>query len=105
MNCLVFDGFLVPNLESGEIVSSYETPSLHDIYHFSSLVRLGFVDPLGLGDHSPGSFPYAMSELDFPREVAGYGPKHCNCRKDWFAESLRHHQRPSECAARPCREI
>jgi len=84
-NCGVFDGFLVQNLESGKLVPTYKTLSLHDVYRSSSLVRLGVVDPLGLGYQSPGSFPYAMSETDSSREVAGYSPKHSHCRKNWFA--------------------
>jgi len=75
-NCGVLDGFLVPNLESGEVVPTYETPSLHDVYRSSSRVRLDFQDPPVLGYQSPGSFPYAMSETDSSGEVAGYGPKH-----------------------------
>jgi len=73
-NCGVLGGFLVPSPESGEVVATYQTPSLHDVHCSSSLVRLGVMDPLVLGYQSPRSFQYAMSETDSSRDVAGYGP-------------------------------
>jgi len=81
-NCNVLDGFLISNLESGEVVLTYENLSLHDVYYSSSLVRLGVVDQFGLGYLSPGSFPYVMSETESSREMAGYGPQHSHFRKD-----------------------
>jgi len=68
----ILDGVLVSNLEAGEVVPTYETLNLFDVLRAGSLVRLGVVDPLGLGYQSSGGFPYALSETDSSRDVAGY---------------------------------
>jgi len=62
--------------------------SFHDVHHSSFFVRLGVVDPLGLGYQSSGSFLYALSETDSPCEVAGYDSKHCHCRDIYIQLSL-----------------
>jgi len=74
-------GSLSKNLKAGEVVAIYQTLNLHDSHLSDSLLRLGVVDPLDLGYQSSGSFLYALSETDSSREVAGYGSKHCHCKK------------------------
>jgi len=92
----IFDGLVVQNLEAGEVVATYETLSFHYVHLFGSLVRLGVLDPFDLRYQSSESFPYLLSETD--SEVAGYGSKHCHCRKDRLAERLYSHRRPPGCA-------
>jgi len=72
-NCGILNGFLVPNLEAGEVVPTYGIPSLHDVHRSGSAVRLAVVDLLGLGYQSSGSFLFALSEKDSSCEVVGYG--------------------------------
>jgi len=80
-------GLLVLNLEVGQIVSTYKTLSLHDVHLSGSLVLLRVMNRLDLRYQSSGSFPFALSETESSREVAGYGSKTLPLQKRQFCRA------------------